>query len=674
MDRLHKQIGEIFFEWDVTAAGQAAMVGLGKLAYATLGASTLVSGLNCTPTSPASLQVEVGLGEIYQAVALEATPMDTLPEDSSDQLVKQGINLGATYLNCPPPATTGQSINYLIEAQYQDQDVSIDPTTGNQNVVLPFYNPANPTTPFSGPNNSGQSSNTIRKGVVVLQAKAGAAATTGSQNTPSVDAGWVGLWVVTVANGQSTITSGNIAEAVGAPFITEKLTQKISQTTGDTRYLQITNYQAGAPIYTGAAAGGPNAWTAALSPTPASLVDGMQICVDFSATNTSAGPTLNLNGLGALTVTEADGATALPIGLLPLNAILRYRSSGGGVWALISAAPITTGVISFNTRTGAVNLTSGDVTTALSYTPLDAGGSVQATGKITFAQGSTTTASVNIPQMSSTTAPTSLANGDLWTNSSGVFARINSTTIQLASATGAVTSFNTRTGAVTLALADVTGVLSGQSLSGKLSFPASSSGGAGVNFGQGAAPTSPSNGDVWITSSGVFAQFGGATNPLLIGPSSTTAGDFAAWNSTTGSALKDVAAASASQIWTGTDNGSPVTSLGLANASLEDALGDASTVNWNMDNGFNANLLMTSAVGATRTFAAPTNSILGRTYFCRFIQPASGGPCSVNFASCFDFGSAGAPVFNTAANKRDAVSFYCESTSPLSFVSTFFKG
>lgn len=54
--------------------------------------------------------------------------------------------------------------------------------------------------------------------------------------------------------------------------------------------------------------------------------------------------------------------------------------------------------------------------------------------------------------------------------------------------------------------------------SGKQSFAASASGGAGVNLGQGTAPGSPVNGDVWITSGGFYVGYGGGIvqmQPLL---------------------------------------------------------------------------------------------------------------------------------------------------------------
>jgi hypothetical protein len=61
--------------------------------------------------------------------------------------------------------------------------------------------------------------------LVVVQAKAGVAAATGTQTTPAADGGFVGLFVVTVANGQAAIIAGNITQLAGAPFLTANLPQ-----------------------------------------------------------------------------------------------------------------------------------------------------------------------------------------------------------------------------------------------------------------------------------------------------------------------------------------------------------------------------------------------------------------------------------------------------------------
>ena len=62
-----------------------------------------------------------------------------------------------------------------------------------------------------------------------------------------------------------------------------------------------------------------------------------------------------------------------------------------------------------------------------------------------------------------------------------------------------------------------------------VSSPASVVGAAGLNIGQGVAPTTPVNGDVWITSAGMFAQAGGATaGPFSAGGGGTIGGSLTA--------------------------------------------------------------------------------------------------------------------------------------------------
>lgn len=241
MRRVITQIGQSIYEWLFTRQAQDNMVALGKLSAAVLGTSTQFNGLAVSPTSPASMQVSVAPGEIYMLAALEATAYGTLAADTTHQIVKQGISLDATLLTIAAPSVAGQSINYLIQATFQETDISVDPTSGTSPVVLQFYNDSNPTVPYSGPNNSGQTSNTFRQGSVVLSAKAGISATTGSQVTPSPDSGYVGIAVVNVANGQTSIISGNISAYSSAPAITERLGDKIGLTSGDARYVKISN-------------------------------------------------------------------------------------------------------------------------------------------------------------------------------------------------------------------------------------------------------------------------------------------------------------------------------------------------------------------------------------------------------------------------------------------------
>lgn len=108
------------------------------------------------------------------------------------------------------------------------------------------------------------------------------------------------------------------------------------------------------------------------------------------------------------------------------------------------------------------------------------------TGKQTLPSSTTSAAPLNL---GAGVAPTSPVNGDVWATSGALFVRINGTTEQLAD-------------------------LSTNTFTGKQSLPASTVSAAPINLGEGVAPTSPVNGDVWVTSGAVFAQVNGTTNRL----------------------------------------------------------------------------------------------------------------------------------------------------------------
>lgn len=212
IDRQTVYYGQIPLETDLLHAQQSTMVALAKLSAAVLGTNTVVNGFTCTPTTPASLNVLLTAGEIYQLENLEATAWSSLPANTGVSILKQGIQLGNVQFGITPPGTSGQSQVFLIEVQYQDLD--------SGSTVLPYFNAASPTVPFMGPVNSGSAQNTVRQGIVASQVKAGVAAPTGTQVAPTVDVGWTALFNVTVANGASTIVAGNIAQYpfASAPF------------------------------------------------------------------------------------------------------------------------------------------------------------------------------------------------------------------------------------------------------------------------------------------------------------------------------------------------------------------------------------------------------------------------------------------------------------------------
>jgi hypothetical protein len=215
MDRQIVYPASIPLDTDFLSLNRNAMVALGSLAQAVLGSATIVDGLACLPTAPASLSVTVGAGSITQLGPVDSLAYGSLAADTTDQIVKMGINLQPTTFALTAPATAGESVIYLIEASFSETDMNP--------VVLPYVNAANPAQPYSGPGNSGVAQNTRRIERVQLQLKAGAAANTGTETAPAIDTGWSGLYLITVNYGQSTITTANIAVHPASPFINFKL-------------------------------------------------------------------------------------------------------------------------------------------------------------------------------------------------------------------------------------------------------------------------------------------------------------------------------------------------------------------------------------------------------------------------------------------------------------------
>lgn len=205
MDRIFKYSKTIVLDTDFLSTSKNGMLGLGKLTSFLLnGTTTLAHGLNATQTTSPSLSITLAAGQIYSFVVVDATAYGSLAADTTHSVMKQAFNVDP--VNVGPftvPGTVGQSANHLVQAQYVETD------SGSQ--VLPYYNSSNPTIPQSGPNNTGTSQPTVRGGTISLAIKAGTPVATGSQVTPAPDSGWIGLWVVTIAQGASTIVNANIS-------------------------------------------------------------------------------------------------------------------------------------------------------------------------------------------------------------------------------------------------------------------------------------------------------------------------------------------------------------------------------------------------------------------------------------------------------------------------------
>jgi hypothetical protein len=215
MDRNIVYPGSIPLDTDLLSVNRNSMIGLGFLAQAILGISTVADGLSCQPTSPASMNVVIGAGSITQFGPIDVLAYGSIAADSTDQVVKMGINNAPTTFSVTAPSSVGQSVNYLVEAAFQEADASP--------VVLPYYNAANPAQSYSGPGNTGTAQNTVRTQRVQLQIKPGVPGNSGSQTTPVADGGWIGLYQITVTYAQTQVTAANITVLPTAPFLTWKL-------------------------------------------------------------------------------------------------------------------------------------------------------------------------------------------------------------------------------------------------------------------------------------------------------------------------------------------------------------------------------------------------------------------------------------------------------------------
>ena len=212
MDRMLVYPDQMLADTDLLNSERNTLIALSWLTQSVLGTGPFVDGFPCVPGT--GLTVNVESGAIYLLDELDASAYGSLGANSL-LIVKQGLYLSTDSLSCPAPGASGQSINYLVEVAFEDVDINP--------VLEPFYNAANPALPLNGPGGGGASSNTVRSAAAVIAIKAGVAAATGSQTTPTADSGYIPLWSVQVDHGDTSVPGGNISVAAGAPFINPKL-------------------------------------------------------------------------------------------------------------------------------------------------------------------------------------------------------------------------------------------------------------------------------------------------------------------------------------------------------------------------------------------------------------------------------------------------------------------
>lgn len=186
-------------------------LGFGQAMQDILQGADLFGNLCTTPGS--GLYVSVGpcasntLASLYQFRSEEATTFGgpgatALPVDPT-QVMLQGLMSTSEAASIGPlnaPGTSGQSIIYAVECQVQTADT----TSQTVNFVSSL-----------GVVTSG-SANRDRVDTIYCQSKAGTASS--SPVAPTIDAGYIGVSLVTIAYGESTISSGNITTTTANEF------------------------------------------------------------------------------------------------------------------------------------------------------------------------------------------------------------------------------------------------------------------------------------------------------------------------------------------------------------------------------------------------------------------------------------------------------------------------
>ena len=329
MDRQIIYSGQVPQTIDLLNTNKQTMIALAKLCSDLFGTANLVSGLGCVPTSPASMSVNINPGQIYQLVNVDGTAYSAIAADTTHSILKQGILMDAQSFAMTAPGTVGYSQNYLIQATYLDNDIN--------NTVLPYYNSANPSQAFNGPGGNGTAQPTTRAGQVSLQLVAGTAATTGTQTTPAVTTGYVGIAVITVANGQSTITAGNISaypNLVNAPMggFLAAMGERFSGIQTITASTTLTTAALGALVNVTA-----TGQTVTLPPA-ANCPNGTSICVTYM--QSSGSTTVARNGTDTLAFGQGSSTTSLT---LNPGEEVQFVSNGTNGW-VSAGQTLSTGV------------------------------------------------------------------------------------------------------------------------------------------------------------------------------------------------------------------------------------------------------------------------------------------------------------------------------------------
>ena len=240
-----------------------------------------------------------------------------------------------------------------------------------------------------------------------------------------------------------------------------------------------------------------------------------KVRIAAGSTPTTSGATDVLFGNGSIvagtsiaigTTPSASTALIIPASTTAISSIRVPHGSAptspvnGDFWTTTSGAFIR------------INGTTQQLADQSLFLPL-AGGTM--TGTLIAATPSSSPAGLRLPHGGT---PTSLTNGDIWTTTGGIFARINGGTsnVVLGSLTSSQVVYGGGSGSALASTALFTdgahlGIGVTYAADAHLVITGSSSGVSSLRITHGSAPTSPVNGDIWTTTSGLFARINGVT-------------------------------------------------------------------------------------------------------------------------------------------------------------------
>lgn len=152
----------------------------------------------------------LGLGATYSGGTLGINPgslfiQDAVYTGSTINTIKQAVLSSQSTFAISAPGGAGTSVNYLVQVRFNYLTASVA-------APVPYFDQTNTFLPSS-----------VLVGSLSVGIKTGAAAATGTQATPTADAGYLPLYVVTFTNGEAAPT---ITMATGAPT-TKKLRKTI---------------------------------------------------------------------------------------------------------------------------------------------------------------------------------------------------------------------------------------------------------------------------------------------------------------------------------------------------------------------------------------------------------------------------------------------------------------